>query len=1347
MNARTAPLGHFRRPIRRPSVCRPSRKTGRPSLEALEPKQLLATLTQTYTDSIALSTTNYTLPIEVPQFNPALGQLLSVEVTNAATVRNTFFFENRSPSPTNVTQSRTGTVSLSAPAPQAPNTPPWPLVLTFNDSYSTALPAYDGMTDFAGTSGYTRGPTTLSDTGSMTLTPPNDLSPYIGTGLVSQLNATFFESSVTGGTGNDASLILTQAGADVTVVYTYQPFLKLGDYVWYDLDGDGKQGTTEPAAPGVTVNLRDGSGGFLGTTTTDANGKYEFGQLLPGTFLVEFVAPSGLALTTPNAGANGFDAQDSDVDPTTGLSHLINLTDDDPTIDAGLLVPRASLSGSVYVDADDDGVFDAGEAPITGVTLTLTGTDFLGNPVPAGTTTSTSGGGFYQFANLLPGTYAVTETQPAGYGDGLDTFTNAPGAAAPGSKTTDVLASIALSPGEHDPDNNFGEILGALGDFLWYDLDADGQQDSGEPGAAGVGVELLNGSGTVLDATTTDGNGYYLFDDLLAGTYAVRFSAPGGYVFTTKDASTAGTTDLNDSDVDPANGATPDTALAAGATNLTLDAGLLAIPPALSSIAGFVYQDVDDDGLKEAGESPISGVRVQLFDASNALVATAFTLADGSYKFTNLPAGTYSIVETQPSAFFDGKDTVGTPGGTTTNDRFSNVVLPAGFDGVDNNFGELLASLSGTTYRDATGNGLYYDASFNVIEDTPFGSVTVRLFVDRNGNNVLDGPDGAAVRTVSTDAVTGSYQFNNLAPGTYFAQEVTPSGYLRTHPALTNTWTVQAVAPTNYPRNDFDYFRVQDCLRSVSGVYYVINGTRTVTNLRGNTNQGDLVEVFFTVNGTAPVQFSFVSYTAPSPTFVASEASQQRIFDLETGFFAPGNYSMTVQIPNSYYQIDFVCGAAIDQLGPAGSNIFYTPQGRLIGADNDGNRAPLANPARVDGYVYQDANANGRKDAGEAPIEMVTVTLTGTTSSGQNVTLTRLTQPDGSYVFDNLSPGSYRVTETQPAGYADGAETIGSRGGTLLGTDAITGISLSAGQNGVGYNFGELQASSLAGFVYVDSDNDGNKDSGESGISGVTLRLLGTDAFGRAVDRTTTTNSNGAYSFGDLVPGTYRIAESQPSAYDDGIDSIGSLGGVRIGNDLIEQIAVGQSQNGVDYNFGERNPATGIGSDTTATIGYWRNDNGQSLIRYFGRTDSGQTLGQWMAESFPRLFGSSSGYNLAGRSNAQIADYYKNTIFNLGSPKAEAQVWATAFSLYASTISLGGNEARSYGFRPTNAGLGAATINVGNYGAALGLTNNSVQSVLTLLQRANATASSGRFTANRGDIANLFSSINEAGDI
>ena len=118
--------------------------------------------------------------------------------------------------------------------------------------------------------------------------------------------------------------------------------------------------------------------------------------------------------------------------------------------------------------------------------------------------------------------------------------------------------------------------LGALGDYVWEDLNANGIQDEGEPGINGVTVRLYDCSGQLLASTTTDddagGNaGYYLFDGLLEGCYRVEFVAPGGYLLSPAD---RGDDAAADSDANPITGRTGQIDLATGETDLTWDAGL-----------------------------------------------------------------------------------------------------------------------------------------------------------------------------------------------------------------------------------------------------------------------------------------------------------------------------------------------------------------------------------------------------------------------------------------------------------------------------------------------------------------------------------------------------------------------------------------------------------------------------------------------------------------------------------------------------------------------------------------------------------------------------------------------------
>ena len=118
-------------------------------------------------------------------------------------------------------------------------------------------------------------------------------------------------------------------------------------------------------------------------------------------------------------------------------------------------ITPATISGKVYFDADNDGLFDSSEQPISGVLLTLTGTDLNGATVLQTTTTDASG--CYEFTNLNPGTYQVRETQPTFFTDGQDTATF-PGATA----GADVISTITVGAGDNAPANNFGELAPTL---------------------------------------------------------------------------------------------------------------------------------------------------------------------------------------------------------------------------------------------------------------------------------------------------------------------------------------------------------------------------------------------------------------------------------------------------------------------------------------------------------------------------------------------------------------------------------------------------------------------------------------------------------------------------------------------------------------------------------------------------------------------------------------------------------------------------------------------------------------------------------------------------------------------
>jgi hypothetical protein len=303
----------------------------------------------------------------------------------------------------------------------------------------------------------------------------------------------------------------------------------------------------------------------------------------------------------------------------------------------------------------------------------------------------------------------------------------------------------------------------------------------------------------------------------------------------------------------------------------------------------------------------------------------------------------------------------------------------------------------------------------------------------------------------------------------------------------------------------------------------------------------------------------------------------------------------------------------------------------------------------------------------------------------------------------------------------------------------------------------------LGGFVYVDLDNDGVRDTGEAGIAGVTVTLTGKSLSGSAVTRSVKSGSDGLYAFFNIPAGTYTIKETQPSAYADGKESIGRLGGKVTANDVISGIYVPRADScSGGYNFGERPiahqpppkpaPTVPLQRDgTTATIGFWQNKNGQALLRALNGGANATQLGNWLAMTFPRLYGGEAGaVNLAGKTNAQVADHYKTVFRAKGGPKLEAQVLNLAFAVYVTDSDLAGTVATRYGFKVSAGGTGSMTWNVGKAGAAVGVANGTTLTVMQILQGLSARASGGVVWAGshgmRSVANDLVDAINRFGD-
>jgi SdrD B-like domain/Prealbumin-like fold domain len=688
-------------------------------------------------------------------------------------------------------------------------------------------------------------------------------------------------------------------------------------------------------------------------------------------------------------------------------------------------------------------------------------------------------------------------------------------------------------------------------------------------------------------------------------------------------------------------------------------------------------------------------------------------------------------------------------------------------------------TISGYKFNDLNGDGIWETTTSDLNGDDVCGSspgspaepglggVTIQLFTDTNGTLSPAIVNGTQLSTVTSSSAgnLGFYTFTNLptlAPGvSYAVREVVPSGWIET---TNNPPDVSGTGSTSATNENFGDYMLCNCSTNLTHVTYLDTAycgtTKSLSSLAGNTNQGDTITVNFTNSGSMATTYTLVSYVAPNGNFNTANLQGQTIFQYDTETVAPGaKGSLTVTLPNCYFQLDFVCGLAIPQLA-GNSNDLYHAQNRYIDGDTDGSQ--VCAPSTLCGTIFCDANNNGSYTSGEAGIAGDIVTLTGVDFQGNSVSLTTTTNSKGLYTFTNVAASNaagYTITATLPSGYLPGTISCGTNGGTACSsTQTISNICVNTNNACNNNNFGELSPSCLTGMAYVDYWRDGSVDNGDIGICNVTLTLTGTDDQGHSVSCTTTTDANGLYSFNNLRPGNYQVCESQPagSGYVQGSCSPGQVNGASSGTSVsvcnIGNISLTPGALAVHYNFGTWTTASNpITKGESAAISFWHNSKGQQLINSFNGGANATALGNWLATSFPNLYGPGGGsLDLTNKPNSYVANlmltYFQNSQLN-------ANVLDAALNVYATTSSLGGSIGTSYGFAVSSTGFGADTYNIGSNGTAFGVANNTVLTVWQILDATNDASSSTSGTLYNGNTINqnkaltVYVAINTAGGI
>jgi probable HAF family extracellular repeat protein len=394
-------------------------------------------------------------------------------------------------------------------------------------------------------------------------------------------------------------------------------------------------------------------------------------------------------------------------------------------------------------------------------------------------------------------------------------------------------------------------------------------------------------------------------------------------------------------------------------------------------------------------------------------------------------------------------------------------------------------------------------------------------------------------------------------------------------------------------------------------------------------------------------------------------------------------------------------GYNITTLDPPGSTETHA-----VGVNNAGQvvGSYLDKTGSAHGYLFSSSGYTTLDVPGFPSTE-----LTGINDSGQIVGNYYDTHVGGGHGF-LLSGGTYTTLDVPGSGYTT-AEGINASGQIVGWYDNATG------SHGFLLSGGTYTTFDVPGSLYTFAQgiNDAGQIVGEYVLS-----------------------TGGSRSF-LLSGGSYTTVDVPDPSGANGINNAGQLVGTYDGGSNLHTL--GYLANPV---------TTPVQDDQTEEAAFWHSHDGQNLLKSFNGGSHATALADWLAASFPNLYGAAAGpHDLTGKSNAQVAALFQR-LWSQDDDGADVQVLATALNVYATTLSLGGTAARRYGFLVTSAGLGDSSFNVGKDGAAFGVANNTSLTVNQLLQAVNQRAARGVLYAGDRHLADLvgdlFERLNEAGD-
>ena len=879
--------------------------------------------------------------------------------------------------------------------------------------------------------------------------------------------------------------------------------------------------TEEDRIEDAVVNLFTEDDLLVSTALTNTEGQYEFCDVAPGNYYVQFIIPTDFVFSPANQGTD--ETLDSEViDPINGSTDIITVIPgvSIDNVNAGAFLQNTIVGGNVWLDENLNGILDDNENGISNIVINLR--DESNNIV---LTTQSNLEGDYRFTDPNPGSYFLQIILPDSLQLTESRVGNDPSVYSHFDEATRFTDQIDVTEGFFIDIANAGLVESQSGfrsvnvsGLVWLDENRNGLLDNIERGVSNVSVEVIRPDETIAEYVTTGPDGNYMIDELVPGDYKIRVLERESYDLTE---SFVGNDPTTQSHFTPITRESTLLSIDEGAVISNMNAGFLTKP---GSISGTAWNDENENGRFGNNENVISGLTINLLDINRIRIAMTTTDANGQYRFDNLEPDVYIVQVIRGDQYESTTSFVGidptiysyilVASGTTPVTR-----LESGQNLEDINIGLIEVEievpdnnlLSGYVWEDMDANG-----SLDADEEGQNG-IRVRLL------NEIGALVGVTNTTNNPDlGDPGFYSFDNVDSGNY-----TISFDIDDQASITRLGNDSKLT-SEFVTDAFD-FDTQSGMVVSAGYFFPGSIGDYVWNDLNQDGVQDADEI-----GANQFFIRLFNTQGDQIAFTFSDSDGAYSFD---NLF-PGEYYVEVD-----FQIGFSFSPANEGTDESDTNItnengIGTTSNIIIESgtvDNSIDIGLIISPASIGDFVFVDDNANGVQDDNENGLNDINVFLFDINDNIVDQTVTATVDgQDGKYLFEDVNVGDYYIVFDIPENMEI---TIKDQGGDdskdsdvdnsqRRGSTSI--FDLSAGELDLDIDAGVIIDLSIGDRVWQDVNNDGLLGISEPGVADVIVTLY--DADGNYITETLTDN-NGNYKFGNLNPTQYSLHFDIPETF------------------------------------------------------------------------------------------------------------------------------------------------------------------------------------------------------------------------